>query len=109
MDESPRPGGLSTIVAREERKLEGGQDGDLAGAAAQVPGVVQRVAHLEPRGDGLEQVGVEPAAQLVPADVGDDDALVLSSLLQAGEGVGGDEGERGPDLLPEPAQGSWKP
>src|SRR5262245_2868334 len=34
MDESPRPGALSTIVAGEEGELEGGQDRDLAGTPA---------------------------------------------------------------------------
>src|SRR5258705_10192462 len=57
------------VITREQRQLERQDDRDLRRAPAEMPRVVQRVPHLEPAAQRLQQVRVEAPAQLTAADI----------------------------------------
>src|SRR5215207_5021137 len=62
------------VIPRIQGQLEGHQQKDLRRPATHMPRVTDGVSELESPTDGLEQVGIQTAADLLPPKVGNHDA-----------------------------------
>src|ERR671910_755727 len=73
-----------------------------------MPGVTDGITELESSADGLEQIGIQTAADLLPPKVGHDDACGIATLLQTGERLRTEGRKVGPHPLSDTAEGGGK-